>query len=131
MIENKGSEYQIKLKDWFPHIIEVDVSAANRNLKYYPDFQSQDLIKYFFVFSDSVKLLNKDELDVAISNSFGAYTITADQLNPTTIMIASEFRVTSEFVEANRIGDVVDINAAIRKLNQGVLVVQKGRVGLH
>jgi len=55
----------------------------------------------------------------------------ADQLNPTTIMIASEFRVTSEFVEANRIGDVVDINAAIRKLNEGVLVVQKGRAGLH
>jgi len=131
MIENKGSEYQIKLKDWFPHIIEVDVSAANRNLKYYPDFQSQDLIKYFFVFNDSVNLLNKAELDVAISNSFGTYTITANQLNPTTIMIASEFRVTSEFVEANRIGDVVDINAAIRKLNEGVLMVQKDSVGLH
>jgi len=25
----------------------------------------------------------------------------------------------------------VDINAAIRRLNEGVLVVQKGRVGLH
>jgi hypothetical protein len=125
------SRYQLSLDDLFPHIVEYDLDEAHRELRYYPDFQSQDLIKYFFVFSDSVKLLNKDELDVAISNSFGAYTITADQLNPTTIMIASEFRVTSEFVEANKIGDVVDINAAIRKLNEGVLVVQKGSVGLH
>ena len=130
MVRN-DSRYQLSLDDLFPHIVENELDEAYRELRYYPDFQSQDLIKYFFVFSDSVKLLNKDELDVAISNSFGAYTITADQLNSTTIMIASEFRVTSEFVEANKIGDVVDINAAIRKLNQGVLVVQKGRVGLH
>jgi len=124
MVQN-NLEYQISLNGWFPHVVENDLDEEHRDLRYYPDFQSQDLIKYFFVFSDSVKLLNKAELDIDISNSFGAYTITADQLNPTTIMIASEFRVTSDYVDANNIGDVAAINKAIGKLNEGVLVVQK------
>lgn len=125
LIQHNDSKYQIKLKDWFPHIVEPELQSKDRKMKYYPDFQAQDIIKYFFVFNDSVTLLNKAELTVSIANSYGTYTVSANQLNPTTIMLASEFKLSAEYVPANSIGDVLAINAAIGKLNRGNLAVAK------
>ncbi|MBL4753357.1 MAG: hypothetical protein JKY52_07165 [Flavobacteriales bacterium] len=123
MISKEGSNYQISLTDWFPHIVEEQVDTSRRSLRYYPDFQYQDMMNYYFVFADSVDLINKKELDAEIVNSYGTYTVRAEQINPTTILLASEFNVRAAYIEAEDIEDVVAIHTAIARLNKGNLII--------
>ena len=122
--ENQDGSYSINLQNWFNHIIYDNFSAKNRVMSFYPDFRFQDVYTYYIRFDHNIEVLNAKDFETNISNALGSYTIKLTTMQPNVIQLKSLFRVQTDFVEAEKVSDVVDIYSEIQDLNNHFLKVK-------
>lgn len=115
------SVFQIDMTNWFHHIVTKGLKNEGRQLAYYPDFRFQDVYKYYMIFEEDVSLVNDSLNEFSIVNNLGSYKVNFSQLNSKTILLESNFIVSSTKVDANQIADVILINEAINRTNTSKL----------
>jgi hypothetical protein len=115
------SNYMLKLKNLFPHIISSSLNEVHRVLDFYPDFKEQDIFTYFFKFETPIELVKNVESQ-KISNSFGELIIESQLMDQNGLRIISCLSINTDYVKAANINDVSQIFEAIRKLNDSEIV---------
>lgn len=120
-VREENKVFAISIENWFQHVINPGFDAKERDLAYYPDFRFRDSYKYSISFDKKISLLNAEELNTFISNSFGQYTFKISQTDDHTLLLESLWTVPVEKIEAREAGDVEKIFNAIAKVDQGIL----------
>lgn len=111
----------INLTKWFNHLYIKGFTAEHRDLPFYADFAGKDEIRYFLTFKDPVKLKNRKQLETEITNSYGKFSVTVEQVDPHTILILSTFNVDQARVLAGAVEKVAAIHNAAEKLDSSIL----------
>jgi len=120
--QTNKKEYSINLKGWFKHIISDSLEAKSRTLNYYPDFLFRDHFQYYIQFDKDVEILDKEQFNVEIKNTFGTLKISLDSLQPNIVLLQSNFIINNEKVLPENIKDIILIQNAIRELNKKKLI---------
>ncbi|MBL0341283.1 MAG: hypothetical protein IPP71_10305 [Bacteroidetes bacterium] len=122
--QGSAGQYVINLDYWFKHIYDTKLISKGRDLAYYPDFTSQDRIKYFLKFSSPVEIISPAQ-PVEMVSDFGAYKFNISQVQPDVIMIESVLVIKQEMVPAKSVLDIEQMFTSIEKSNKSKLVVKK------
>lgn len=123
--KDKEGDYTFSLNEWFNNYVDDNFSAKNRNLNYYPDFNSEDIHRFMLQFDQPVELLDAGEYNDTIANGFAHYIRHIEQKDPQNILIESTLIVHSEIVPAQNAGDVQTVYDAIRNWNKRTYRVRK------
>jgi len=124
LIQKNGNNYAIDMANWFQHVIYENMKTEERHLDFYSDFKAKDSYVYYFQFAGDVSLKSTSN-NVSITNEYGVYNFTIDQINPKTIKVTSFYEVNSTKIVANQINEVGAIFKAIENTNGLKLEVQK------
>ena len=118
-------DFILDLKNLFNNIIEEEFNYKNRHLDYYPDFQSQDIHRYFIHFDHPVSVTNILEFNKKINNYFSNYEVYVSQPGEKDILIECSYIVKALVVPASKAHDVEQVFNAIRSINHSVLKIHK------
>ena len=124
--ENQISEledkvYKISLENLFDHAIEG--LSKNRLLDYYPRYTFTDSYTIVFEFDQPVKFSNKENIALSENTPVAAYTLTADQINPTSIVVKSKYTIRRNQIKVDEISRLIDVNAkAELGDNEGLII---------
>ena len=118
-------DFILDLKNLFNNIIEEEFNYKNRHLDYYPDFQSQDIHRYFIHFDHPVSATNILEFNKKINNYFSNYEVYVSQPSEKDILIECSYIVKALVVPASKAHDVEQVFNAIRSINHSVLKIHK------
>ncbi|MEO5569544.1 MAG: DUF3857 domain-containing protein [Bacteroidia bacterium] len=126
LIERKGDRAVfIPLKNFFNNITESVDTVANRCLSYYPDFQFTDQHKYILKFDKPVEIKDIATFNFSIKNSFGNYSCSLIKQQDETWLLETIFEVKNEKVAPENFHDVIEIYAAIQKMNGSYLTLNQ------
>lgn len=118
-------EFSFTLNGWFNNVTDKDFDAKNRQLSYFPDFQSEDIHRFMIQFDQPVQLLETAALQDTIKNKFGYYVRNVVQKDPQNILIESTLVIHAEKVPAENAADVQTIYDAIRDWNSKKYQIKK------
>jgi hypothetical protein len=121
LLNEKDNTFSIDLNKWFNDVIDDRFSYHNRHMNYYPDFRLQDIHRYKIGINKKIKLLNSEEIQKEILNSYGSYSVRINQPDDTSIYIETIFTVKSHVVSAQNAKEVSDIFDAIKTLNNSMI----------
>ncbi|MCX6291524.1 MAG: hypothetical protein NT126_07140 [Bacteroidetes bacterium] len=116
--------YSIGLSRLFNNVTDDAFSASGRRHTYYPDFQSQDVHKYFFKFDREVEAENAADLMKEIENHFANYSVRVYQPDTRSIILETVYVVKATSVPATNAADVETVFSEIKKLNSSFLKVR-------
>lgn len=117
----KDDTGKISLRSIFHYVVDDKLSILNRTLDFYPDFQFQDSYKYYFKFDKKIDIINIEELQFDIVNSFARLVLKTTQIDPFSVVIESNYIVKTEFVKANEVDKVGIVYDKIRELKSNTL----------
>lgn len=114
--------FKIDIENWFSHNIQP-VKAEGRVLDYHPMNSSIDAYNYYVEFKRPVKLANKENLDIKISNEVGSYELIVNQIGDNAISIRSKYIIKLNHITVDKVQLLDDLNQAARKADaEGVLI---------
>lgn len=119
LIVKKGTDYTLSLENWFNHIISADLSAKNRQMKFYPDFSNRDSYIYFIKFDQEIELSEKFT-PITITTDHINLNIQIDQLDSQSIKIESFFALTG-VIDLDEMQELENAFREISKLNSSTL----------
>ena len=123
--KNSEKDFTLDLKNLFNYIIEEEFNSKNRHLDYYPDFQSQDIHRFFIHFDHPVTVTNILDFNKKINNYFSNYEVNVSQPTEKDILIECSYIVKALVVPASKAYDVEVIFNAIHSINNSALMVHK------
>lgn len=114
--------YQLNFSNWFYHNTE-ELSEQERTLTYYPVTGRKDQFKYYLVFDKKVELVNADNLKVQVVHpEHGAYELTVKQVNPTVILLESNYVISGNEFAPTDMAKLKEINDAWEQASQTPLL---------
>lgn len=119
--KNSGKEISISLNGLFNNITERNFTSENRHLDYYPDFQSQDIHRYFIHFDHKIKPIELDGFSKKIENDFAIYEIKLTQTGESDVLLESSYIIKTNVVKASQTNSVETIFDVIHALNSSSL----------
>ncbi len=128
-LENKITKldegvFKIDIENWFSHNT-LPVKVEGRVLDYYPMNTGIDAYNYYLEFEAPVKLANKENLDIKVSNEVGSYEMTVNQISDNAISIRSKYIIKLNHIPADKVQLLKDLNEAAQKADaEGVLFEQ-------
>ena len=123
--KNGEKDFTLDLKNLFNNIIEEEFNSKNRHLDYYPDFQSQDLHRYFFHFDHPVTITNILNFNKKINNYFSNYEVNVSQPTEKDVLIECSYIVKVSVVPAAKAYYVEEVFNAIQSINNSTLKIHK------
>ncbi len=121
--ETKEGSMTLNLSGMFPHIIEQKELKLPRHLPYYSDFLGTDIVRYMVELDENYELLENPAFE--ISNEYGNFVFMAELTTPNTLTISSAHVVKKMKVAPLKIQEVMEIQNAIRTLNNSQIVLKK------
>ena len=113
--------YKIDLANLLSHALQN--ASPNRLLDYYPPYGYTDGFVYAFQFDQAVKLSNKENIDRKVKNSIGSFSLSVDQVNPTTILLRSKYVIEKGRIPVGSIQQLIDLTEAAEKAdNEGLII---------
>ncbi len=123
--KNGEKDFTLDLKNLFNNIIEEEFNSKNRCLDYYPDFQSQDMHRYFFHFDHPITITNILDFNKKINNFFSNYEVNVSQPTEKDVLIECSYIVKVPFVPSAKAFDVEEVFNAIHSINNSTLKIHK------
>ena len=123
--KNGEKDFALDLKNLFNNIIEEEFNSKNRHLDYYPDFQSQDIHRYFFHFDHPITITNILDFNKKINNFFSNYEVNVSQPTEKDVLIECSYIVKVPFVPSAKAYDVEEVFNAIHSINNSTLKIHK------
>jgi hypothetical protein len=117
VISISGEEIVLDLSGWINHICDDKLTAKERVLPYYPDFQYTDTYIYQISFNKAVEILEPIPM-ITIENSYGGIMVNYSKQPDGSIVIMSKVIVSAENIPANKIMDVSDIQTKMKETNK-------------
>ncbi len=125
-LEKTGNnEFRLSLSKLFNNITLSGVEGDNRQLDYYPDFQSHDIHRYLIHFDHPVEIVNISDYKININNLFADYDINISQPSESDILLESSYKIKTDRVPAADVKDVEFVFNSINTLNSSVMVNHK------
>lgn len=89
---NVGDEvFQVSLDHWFKHVAH-SIDTTDRQLSYYPDFQSTDSYTYMLQFDSPVEFIDLPE-SITEVNEVGSYQFEAKPMSDQAVQIMSSLKI--------------------------------------
>lgn len=93
----------------------IDVFGKKRIMDYYPLFTRSESQKYYLQFESPVKLTNETDIVSEVSNKSGSAGVLVKQINPTTILLSSNYIINSSRIPREEVNTLVELNELIKE----------------
>ena len=92
LLKVADSLWSIDLSEWIDHSV-LPVYSTDRFVDYYPDFRYQEQFNYFYVFKTPVEVQNPGSLAGGLTNEFGSYQFSINQISDTIVQVQSVYKI--------------------------------------
>jgi len=112
------STLTLNLQDFLSHNPAPENDAEVCYLDYYSRFRYFETNKRFVRFSQPVKLLNQSQLKISETKDFGAFTLSVEQLDETTILVESSYQLKKMYIPKQQYHELVELNTALEEASK-------------
>jgi hypothetical protein len=115
--------YAIALNGIIDHDL-LPYGGMTRKTAFFPPYIYDDNVKVYLVFNQKVELMNADQISASWSGVPGKYLLKAVQVNETTLLIESDYDITSQAILAGDYPEIGKMQAEAEKSGSLQVIVK-------